>query len=206
VEGVIAPDATLGANEGGGLLPTLAFGIPGGDSMALLLIAFVNMGIAPGPQMLTENLNVVFNLVWIIVLASVLVALIGMAISPYLARMPTLNGDLMVPLVLSVCFIGAYATRGNLGDVLVCAFFGGVGYLMEKYRYSRANLVIGLVLATMIERNLHISLMLYGPDFIFTRPLTLTMFLLVVATAAWPFVRSRRQRAAARAALERGSL
>lgn len=206
VEGVIAPDATLGANEGGGLLPTLAFGIPGGDSMALLLIAFVNMGIAPGPQMLTQNLNVVFNLVWIIVLASVLVALIGMAISPYLARMPTLNGDLMVPLVLSVCFIGAYATRGNLGDLLVCAFFGGLGYLMEKYRYSRANLVIGLVLATMIERNLHVSLMLYGPDFIFTRPLTLAMFLLVVLTAVWPFVRSRRRRADAQAALERGSL
>jgi TctA family transporter len=205
VEGVIAPDATLGANEGGGLLPTLAFGIPGGDSMALLLIAFVNMGIAPGPQMLTQNLHVVFSLVWIIVLASVLVALIGLAISPYLARMPTLNADLMVPLVLSVCFIGAYATRGNLGDVVVCAFFGGVGYLMEKYRYSRANLVIGLVLATMIERSLHVSLMLYGPAFIFTRPLTLAMFLLVVLTAVWPFVRSRR-RAHAQAALERGSV
>jgi TctA family transporter len=205
VEGVIAPDATLGANEGGGLLPTLAFGIPGGDSMALLLIAFVNMGIAPGPQMLTQNLNVVFSLVWIIVLASVLTALIGMAISRYLARMPTLNEDLMVPLVLSVCFVGAYATRGNLGDVLVCALFGGLGYLMEKYRYSRANLVIGLVLATMIERSLHVSLMLYGPDFIFTRPLTLAMFLLVVLTAVWPFVRRRRQ-ARAQAALERGSL
>ena len=135
-----------------------------------------------------------------------MVALIGMAISPYLARMPTLNGDLMVPLVLSVCFVGAYATRGRLDDVCRALFFGVVGYLMEKYRYSRANLVIGMVLATMIERNLHISLTLYGADFLFTRPLTLTMFLLVVATAAWPFVRSRRQRAAARAALERGSL
>ena len=61
VEGVIAPDATVGANEGGGLLPTLAFGIPGGESMALLLIAFINMGIAPGPQMLTEHLDVVFT-------------------------------------------------------------------------------------------------------------------------------------------------
>lgn len=205
VEGVIAPDATLGANEGGGLLPTLAFGIPGGDSMALLLIAFVNMGIAPGPQMLTQNLDIVFSLVWIIVLASTLTALIGMAISRHLARMPTLNQDLMVPLVLSVCFVGAYATRGNLGDLVVCAFFGWLGYMMEKYRYSRANLVIGLVLATMIERSLHVSLMLYGPDFIFTRPLTLALFLLVMLTAVWPFVRSRN-RARAQAALERGSI
>jgi TctA family transporter len=205
VEGVIAPDATLGANEGGGLLPTLAFGIPGGDSMALLLIAFVNMGIAPGPQMLTNNLEVVFSLVWIVVLASTITAVIGMVISPYLARMPTLNEDLMVPLVLSVCFIGAYATRGQLSDVFVCAIFGGLGYLMEKYRYSRANLVIGMVLATMIERSLHVSIMLYGRDFILTRPLTLTLFLLVVLTAVWPFLRSRKQERA-RAALEKGSL
>ena len=205
VDGVIAPDATLGANEGGGLLPTLAFGIPGGDSMALLLIAFINMGIAPGPQMLTNNLGVVFSLVWIIVLASVITAIIGIAISPYLARMPTINEDLMVPLVLSVCFFGAYATRGEMADVLVCAAFGVLGFLMEKYRYSRANLVIGLVLATMIERSLHVSLMMYGNDFIFTRPLTLTLFLLVVLTAAWPFLRRRKQ-ARAQAALERGSL
>ena len=205
VEGVIAPDATLGANEGGGLLPTLAFGIPGGDSMALLLIAFVNMGIAPGPQMLTNNLDVVFSLVWIVVLASTITAIIGMVISPYLARMPTLNEDLMVPLVLSVCFIGAYATRGQLGDVLVCAIFGGLGYFMEKYRYSRANLVIGMVLATMIERSLHVSLMLYGRDFILTRPLTLTLFLLVLVTAVWPFLRTRK-RERAQAALEKGSL
>jgi TctA family transporter len=170
-----------------------------------LLIAFVNMGIAPGPQMLTQNLDIVFSLVWIIVLASTLTALIGMAISRHLARMPTLNQDLMVPLVLSVCFVGAYATRGNLGDLAVCAFFGWLGYMMEKYRYSRANLVIGLVLATMIERSLHVSLMLYGPDFIFTRPLTLALFLLVMLTAVWPFVRSRN-RARAQAALERGSI
>ena len=205
VEGVIAPDATLGANEGGGLLPTLAFGIPGGDSMALLLIAFMNMGIAPGPQMLTNNLDVVFNLVWIVVIASTITAIIGIGISPYLARMPTINEDLMVPLVLSVCFFGAYATRGELGDVIVCAIFGVLGYLMEKYRYSRANLVIGMVLATMIERSLHVSLMLYGKDFIITRPLTLALFLLVVLTAAWPFLRRRKQ-AKAQAALEKGSL
>ena len=64
----------------------------------------------------------------------------------------------MVPLVLSVCFFGAYATRGEMADVIVCAVFGVLGFLMEKYRYSRANLVIGMVLATMIERSLHVSL------------------------------------------------
>jgi TctA family transporter len=193
VEGVIAPDATLGANEGGGLLPTLAFGIPGGDSMALLLIAFVNLGIAPGPQMLTDNLDVVFSLFWIVVLASMLTALIGMAVSPYLAGMPTLNQKVMVPTVLAVCFIGAFATRGRLADVGVAALFGCIGYLMQKYRYSRANFVIGMAMATLIERSLHVSISLYGEYFLFTRPVTLALFVLVVLTTVLPFVRRRRR-------------
>lgn len=193
VEGVIAPDATMGANEGGGLMPTLAFGIPGGESMALLLVAFIGLGVVPGPDMLTKHLDLVFSMVWIIVCANVLVTLIGLGISPYLARLPTLPANLMVPVVLSVCFVGAFATRGRIEDVAVAFVFGLLGYVMDKYHYSRANFVIGMVLATMIERNLHISLNLYGDYFVFTRPLTLTMFILVIITTALPFIRSRRK-------------
>lgn len=196
VEGVIAPDATMGANEGGGLMPTLAFGIPGGESMALLLVAFIGLGVVPGPEMLTKNLDLVFSMVWIIVIANVLVTLIGLGIAPYLARLPTLHADLMVPIVLSVCFVGAFATRGHIEDVVVASAFGVLGYLMDKYHYSRANFVIGMVLATMIERNLHISLALYGEFFIFTRPITLAMFIFVIFTTALPFVRSWRRKKA----------
>jgi len=205
VEGVIAPEATLGANEGGGLLPTLAFGIPGGDSMALLLIAFMNMGISPGPQMLTNHLDVVFTLVWIVVLGCILTAIIGLMISPLLARMPSLNENLLIPIVLSICFVGAYTTRGRFEDVIVATVFGAIGYLMEKYEYSRANLIIGMVLATMIERSLHVSLTLHGPAFIITQPIAFVMFVLVVLTAVWPFVRKRKN-AKARTVLERGGI
>ncbi|MFH1633685.1 MAG: tripartite tricarboxylate transporter permease [Chloroflexota bacterium] len=196
VEGVIAPDATLGANEGGGLLPTLAFGIPGGDSMALLLIAFYNMGISPGPQMLTQHLDMVFTLVWIVILASLMVAVIGIAVSPYLARIPNISANLMVPFVLSICFLGAFTVRSRIADVMVAGMFGGIGYLMDKFHYSRSNFVIGMVLATMIERSLHISITLYGKYFVFTRPMTLILLLALIVTTAWPFVRNwRRQRA-----------
>ena len=206
VEGVIAPDATRGANEGGGLMPTLAFGIPGGESMALLLVAFIGLGVVPGPDMLTKHLDLVFSMVWIIVLANVLVTLIGLGICPWLARLPTLHANLMVPIVLCVCFVGAFATRGHIEDVAVAFAFGVIGYLMDKYHYSRANFVIGMVLATMIERNLHISLTLYGDFFIFTRPLTLILFILVIVTTALPFIRNWRKRKAqtARAGAEGG--
>ncbi len=195
VEGVIAPDATLGANEGGGLMPTLAFGIPGGESMAILLVAFLSMGIVPGPQMLTTELDLVFSMVWIIVIANLLTTLIGLAISSRLAKLPTLNPNVMIPLVLSVCFLGAFATRGLVEDVLVAALFGVIGYLLDKYSYSRANFVIGMVLADMIERNLHISMGLYGNLFVFTRPITLAMLMFIIFTTALPLIRQfRRQK------------
>jgi len=200
VEGVIAPDATMGANEGGGLMPTLAFGIPGGESMAILLVAFIGLGVVPGPDMLTKNLDLVFSMVWIIVIGNIMVTLIGLGITPWLARLPSLQANLMVPIVLAVCFVGAYATRGHIEDVLVAAVFGVVGYLMDKYRYSRANFVIGMVLAVMIERNLHISLTLYGNDFLLERPIALAMLAFVVVTAALPFVRSWRRKKRALAA------
>ena len=196
VEGVIAPDATVGANEGGGLMPTLAFGIPGGESMAILLVAFINLGIAPGPQMLTDELSLVFSMVWIIVLANILTTGIGLGIAPWLAKLPALNPKIMIPIVLSVCFLGAYATRGHIEDVITACVFGLIGFLMDKYDYSRANLVIGMVLATMIERNLHISINLYGEWFMFTRPIAFAMLVFILVTTAWPFWRNRRKRRA----------
>ena len=79
---------------------------------------------------------------------------------------------------------------------MVAALFGVLGYFMDKYRYSRANFVIGMVLAVMIERNLHISLTLHGNDFLLERPIALVLLVLVVVTSALPFVRTWRRRKA----------
>ncbi len=194
VRGVIAPDATLGANEGGGLMPTLAFGIPGGESMAILLVAFYGLGIVPGPEMLTKHLDIVFAMMWIIVIANIFTTVIGLSISGYLARLPALNPNIMIPLVISVCFMGAFATRGQIEDVVVVAVFGALGFVMDRYHYSRADLVIGMVLADMIERNLHISLTLYGNGFLLARPIALAMFIFVILTTAMPFYRNWKRR------------
>jgi TctA family transporter len=153
--------------------------------------------------MLTENLDIVFAMMWIIVVANAMTTGLGLLISPYLARLPSLNPNVMIPLVLSVCFVGAYATRGQIEDVLVAAAFGVLGYFMERYNYSRANFVIGMVLAEMIERNLHISITLYGEDFLLTRPIALIMFLFVILTTAMPFYRNwKRKRATVEATEE----
>ena len=130
---------------------------------------------------------------WIVAIASLLTGILGLCITPFLAKVPSLNPNIIIPLVLSVCFIGAYAARRDFADVIIAVIFGVIGYLMDKYKYSRAAFVVGMVLALMIERNLHLSNSLYGEWFLFVRPIAFCMFILILVTTAWPFVRQWRQ-------------
>jgi TctA family transporter len=194
VAGVIAPATTLGANEGGGLLPTLGFGIPGGESMAVLLAAFIVVGVVPGPQMLTTGLPLVFSMIWAIVLANILTTGIGLFTAPFFAKLTALPTNLLVPFVLAVCFVGVYAINQQPADVIAAAAFGLLGYALRVHRYSLANVAIGFVLGSILERYLHISITLHGPLFWIERPVTLGLLIFVVVTIAWPFWRMWRRR------------
>ena len=205
VEGVIAPECTNAANEGGGLVPTLGFGIPGGESMAILLSAFLALGIAPGREMLESHMDVVFTMVWVLVLANIMTTVVGMSIANKLAKLVTIPGSILFPVVLAVCVGGAFAVHGELTDVIVSVLFGFLGYYMKKYGYSRADMVIGMVLGLMFERYLHISISLYGAFFWLTRPVTLGLLLLVVYTCLYPFIRARKQARQARKKQEGGA-
>ncbi|KKM10482.1 membrane protein [Clostridiales bacterium PH28_bin88] len=194
VEGVIAPEATNAANEGGGLVPTLGFGVPGGESMAILLSAFITMGVAPGAELLAKRMDLVFTMVWIIVIANVITTGIGLLTAKHLAKISGLPGSILIPLVLPITLAGAYAVKGRIGDVVVAVMFGFIGYLMKKYGYSRADMVIGMVLGLMVERYLHISIKLYGSWFFITRPWALLLLIAVLFTIAYPFLRNRRSK------------
>lgn len=194
VGGVIAPATNLGANEGGGLLPTLGFGIPGGESMAILLSAFIVVGVVPGPQMLTTGLPLVFSMIWTIVFANILTTGIGLFTAPYFAKLTAMPTNLLVPFVLTVCFVGVYAINQNFTDVITAAVFGVFGYALRIHQYSLANIAIGFVLGTILERYLNISITLHGPLFFIERPVALCLLLVVIATVLWPFYRAWRRR------------
>ena len=191
VEGVIAPQATDAAAEGGGMLPMLALGIPTHEQQAILLSAFVVLGIAPGPTMLTDHLDVVFTVIWIIVLASLIVGAIGLLTGRQLAKLSALPSTLLVPLILVIAIVGSYAVSGRIGDSVATVLFGLLGYVCFKYNYSRVNLIIGLALGPILESNLHISTQLYGNDFLLRRPVAGGLAAVVLATVMW-WVWSRR--------------
>jgi putative tricarboxylic transport membrane protein len=185
IEGVIAPQATDAAAEGGGMLPMLALGIPTHEQQAILLSAFIVLGIAPGPTMLTDHLNVVFQVIWIIVLASLIVGAIGLLTGRQLAKLSALPANMLVPLILVIAIVGSYAVNGRIGDSVMTVIFGLVGYVCFKYNYSRVNLIIGLALGPILESNLHISTELYGSAFLIHRPVAAGLTGVVIATVVW---------------------
>src|ERR1700726_1652524 len=162
VRGVIAPEASNNAKEGGHLVPTIAFGVPAGASMAILLGAFLMHGLTPGPEMLTKQLDVTYTIVWSLTLAHVIGALICLLTCPWLARVSTVRPEILLPIVLSLVFVAAYEGSHDWGDLFSLMLFGVVGWIMKRLAWPRPPLVVGLVIGGIFERYLYISTSLYG--------------------------------------------
>jgi hypothetical protein len=162
VRGVIASESSNNAKEGGALVPTLAFGVPGSASMAILLGAFLVHGLVPGPEMLTKNLSITYSMVWSIALANILGAGLCYAFSPQFAKLATLRYTLILPAVLGIIYIGAFEASRNWGDLYSLLFFGIIGWLMKQFQWPRAPLVLGVVLGDTIERYMFISIERFG--------------------------------------------
>src|SRR3981081_2999138 len=124
VRGVIASESSNNAKEGGALVPTVAFGVPGSATMAILLGAFLIHGLVPGPDMLTKNLSITYAMVWSVALANILGAGACFAFSPQLARLATLRYTLILPAVLGIIYIGAFEATRQWGDLFSLHAYG----------------------------------------------------------------------------------
>lgn len=195
VRGVIGPGAANNSKEGGDLIPTIAFGVPGSSSMAILLGAFFLVGLVPGPDMLTRHLAVTFSMVWTIVMANVITVAASFVFLNQLARLTAIRGELLIPFLLFLTFIGSYTTNNSLGDIIVTLFFGLLGYVMVRYRWPRAPLVLGLVLGDIVERYLWISTARYGLAWL-GRPVVIVIFLVAVVVMVSALAQQRRVRIA----------
>jgi TctA family transporter len=191
VRGVIASESSNNAKEGGALVPTIAFGVPGSASMAILLGAFLMHGLVPGPDMLHKNLSITYSMVWSVALANILGAGMCYAFSPQFARLATLRYTLILPAVLSIVYIGGFEASRDWGDLYSLLFFGLVGWLMKQFKWPRPPLILGVVLGDTIERYLFISIERYGVAW-FARPVVAILFLMAFFGLVRPFLQDVR--------------
>ncbi|MBF9033043.1 hypothetical protein HKCCE2091_02235 [Rhodobacterales bacterium HKCCE2091] len=186
VRGVIAPEAANNAREGGGLIPTIAFGVPGSASMAILLGAIMVHGFVPGPDMLTRNLEVTYTMVWSIAIANVLGAGLCFALSGQFAKISMLRYTLVLPLIMAIVYVGAYQGSRSWGDMFALLAFGVLGWTMKRLEWPRPPLILGLVLGGLIERYMKISVIRYEAEWLL-RPGVIVLLTLAALALLRPF-------------------
>jgi len=189
IRGVIASESSNNAKEGGALIPTIAFGVPGSASMSILLGAFLIHGMIPGPDMLTENLNVTYAMVWSVALANILGAGICFLFANQLAKVALIPIGVLAPLVLSFVFVGAFQGSSQWGDIGVLFFFGAIGFAMKRLSWPRPPLILGFVLGGLLERYTFISTTRYGGEWLL-RPVVIAMLILAVIGILYPMWRN----------------
>ncbi len=195
VEGVLGPGAANNSKEGGSLIPTLAFGVPGSVSMAILLGAFIIQGIVPGPDLLNpaKHLTLTFSMVWIIVITNIITVLICLMFLNQLAKVTFVKGTYLIPPILFLVYLGGFAVKNSFGDMLLVLIFGAVGWFMVKFDWQRPPLLLGLVLGGIAENNLFIAGRIYGYSWIW-HPGVLVIAAIIAVGTLYPYVQARWRR------------
>ncbi len=191
IEGVIAVESANDAKEGGALLPTIAFGIPGSSAMAVLVGGLLMHGLAPGPEMLTTDIELTYLLIAAAVLGKVFAGLISFLVGTRLVFITKVKGTLMAPGIIAVALVGSYATAGHFEDVIVALLFGLIGFYMKKFGYSRIALIIAIVLGGLLESSYYQSMTTFGAAGFVNRPIALVLLGMTVLSLVWPYARTR---------------
>jgi len=187
VRGVIAAESATCSREGGALVPTIVFGVPGSAGMAILLGAFLMHGLVPGPEMLTKHLAITYSMVWSIAIANILGSGLCYLFSSQFAKLSSLRYTLILPFVLSLVYIGAFEGHRNWGDLFSLLFFGIFAWGMKHFKWPRPPLVLGFILGAILERYMFISIQRYGGGWM-TRPLVIALFVMALLSLVRPFL------------------
>lgn len=195
VRGVIAPESANNAKEGGSLIPTIAFGVPGSASMSILLGAFVVHGLVPGPDMLGKNAALTMSMVFSIAVANIVGAVTCLVLTRPLARVAQVSAAILVPLVVTFIVVGAYQTNMSAFDFALVIGVGAVGMAMKELNWPRSAFSLGFVLGPSLENYFFLAYQISGWSWL-AQPLVLLLLGLAVVgvvrqTRSW--IKARNQ-------------
>ena len=189
IRGVIAPEAANNAMKGGSLIPTIAFAIPGNASMAILLGAFTIHGLEPGMGLLSTRLDFTFSLVWMLAIANVVGAAFLLVWAKPVAKAAFIDGNLLIPAIVPIVFMGAWLSSNQMGDWIVLLAFGALGLVMRQAGWPRPPLVLGFLLGSIMEDELHLSVASHGLAWL-GRPIVIVLGAIALAVVLFSLRRS----------------
>jgi TctA family transporter len=198
VRGIIAADAANNSSDGGVLIPTVVFGIPGSGGMAILLAMLILYGIQPGPAMLTRHLDLTISMVYVIVVANVIVVPIMLAFSPIVVKVSAIPPNAIAPVIIAIVTLAAFQASASMSDLIVVLAFGLLGIFMKRYGWPRPPILIAVVLGEILEKYLWLSVNTYGLSML-QRPqfLAILVFMILIVAGSLRVQRGVSQAAAA---------
>jgi len=194
LEGVAAAEASNSSSVGGALVPLLTLGIPGSASTAVLIGALMIHELRPGPELFTKHPDLVYTLFSSMFMANVALYLLGTWGSRLWIKVTQVPKTVLYPMIFAFSIVGSFAVRSSVFDVGVCLGFGIVGWLLKKYHYPLSPIVLGLVLGSLIETNLQMTLVMGGPELLVTRPLSATLLAITAVLLVWPVIAELREK------------
>ncbi|SNS00221.1 putative tricarboxylic transport membrane protein [Anaerovirgula multivorans] len=198
VEGVAAPEAGNNAVSGGAFVPMLTLGIPGDGATAIILGALMVQGIQPGPLLFTEHTSKVYAIFLGLFVANAIMGILGFSSIRLFVKVVNVPKKILIPIIFTLTFVGAFAINNSLIDVFVMVFFGIAGYFLIKFDFSMSAIVIGIILGPLAESNLRRALVMSSGNIsiFFTRPISLFFICVSVLSLVAPiisaFIRERR--------------
>ena len=198
IEGVAGPEAANNAAAGGAFIPLMTLGIPPNVVMALLLGAFIIHGLQPGPLLMTQKPDLFWGIVASMYIGNAMLLVLNMPLIGMWVQVLKLPYRILFPLILMFCIVGVFASGNAVFDVFVMVVFGVLGYLMRKFGYEPAPMVLAFVLGPMLENNLRKSLILSHGDFtiFLERPISAVCLVLAFAALAAPLLPALARRRA----------
>ena len=184
VRGVIAPESANNAVDGGSLVPTLFFGVPGSVGMAIFLGFLVILGLQPGPSMLDDNLDLTLTIVFALVIANVFATSLALGFTPWLAKIAFVRPNVLVPLAFAILSLAAFQANFQIADLLVMLAFGFLGFFMKTYGWPRPPIIIAVVLGPIVDKFYGIANQTYGWG-MFSRLPVIAILSLAIATGAY---------------------
>ena len=184
VEGLMAAETGDNACVPGAIIPVLALAIPGSAPAAMLMAAMIIHGVKPGPLIMVENPQFVYDVVAMMLYATLGILVFGLVMVRPLIKILQVPREVIMPIVFVLCLIGAYSISQRVFDIWVMLGFGVIGYLLRRYNYPMAPFVLGIVLGDLLDKNLRRGLVLSDGDLtpFFTRPISAALFLLCLLT------------------------
>jgi putative tricarboxylic transport membrane protein len=184
VEGLMAAETGNNAVVPGAIIPVLTLAIPGSAPAAVLLAAMFIHGIRPGPMIMVESPQFVYQVVAMVFFATLAMLIYGVGLTRLLLKVLTIPRTRLMPVVFVLCTIGAYAITSRVFDIWVMIGFGIGGYILRQMKYPMAPLVLGIILGDILDKNLRRGLVLTDGDLtpFFTRPICLVLWLVTVSS------------------------